>query len=199
MRTWEIVRAWFQPPAALVLAARELEDAKRGLLAAQSSREYADGLVPLLREQDQAVECVSEGAGGMTTLREAAQQALEALEGWANHGKWVWPESALETCKRNTIEALDALRAALAQQEQEPVTWGVDWGRDNDQSCCTIIKRHADGTQEVVAVEYGPPRREWVSLPACEDKPHAVLVEGYGYVDVRAVRAIEQACKEKNQ
>ena len=45
MRTWEIVRAWFQPPAALVLAARELEDAKRGLLSAQSSREYADGLV----------------------------------------------------------------------------------------------------------------------------------------------------------
>ena len=45
MRTWEIVRAWFQPPAALVLAARDLENAKRGLLAAQSSREYADGLV----------------------------------------------------------------------------------------------------------------------------------------------------------
>jgi hypothetical protein len=44
MRTWEIVRAWFTPPPALVLAARELEDAKRGLLAAQSSREYADGL-----------------------------------------------------------------------------------------------------------------------------------------------------------
>ena len=44
MRAWEIVRGWFTPPAALVLAARELEDAKRGLLSAQSSREYADGL-----------------------------------------------------------------------------------------------------------------------------------------------------------
>jgi len=42
---WETIRGWFQPPAALVLAARELEDAKRGLLSAQSSREYADGLV----------------------------------------------------------------------------------------------------------------------------------------------------------
>ena len=44
MRAWETIRGWFQPPAALVLAARELEDAKRGLLAAQSSREYADGM-----------------------------------------------------------------------------------------------------------------------------------------------------------
>ena len=38
------IRAWFTPPPALVLAARELEEAKRGLLGAQSSREYADGL-----------------------------------------------------------------------------------------------------------------------------------------------------------
>ena len=41
----ETVKRWLSPPPALVLAARELEDAKRGLLAAQSSREYADGLV----------------------------------------------------------------------------------------------------------------------------------------------------------
>lgn len=40
----ETIKRWFTPPAALVLAARELEDAKRGLLGAQSSREYADGL-----------------------------------------------------------------------------------------------------------------------------------------------------------
>jgi hypothetical protein len=40
----ETLKRWLSPPAALVLAARELEDAKRGLLSAQSSREYADGL-----------------------------------------------------------------------------------------------------------------------------------------------------------
>ena len=40
----ETLKRWLTPPAALVLAARELEDAKRGLLSAQSSREYADGL-----------------------------------------------------------------------------------------------------------------------------------------------------------
>jgi hypothetical protein len=40
----ETVKRWLSPPAALVLAARELEDGKRGLLSAQSSREYADGM-----------------------------------------------------------------------------------------------------------------------------------------------------------
>ena len=45
----------------------------------------------------------------MTTLREAAQQALEALDA----GVSVSPKSVLH----------DRLRAALAQQEQEPVAW----------------------------------------------------------------------------
>ena len=40
----DTIKRWLSPPAALVLAARELEDAKRGLLSAQSSREYADGM-----------------------------------------------------------------------------------------------------------------------------------------------------------
>jgi hypothetical protein len=51
----------------------------------------------------------------MTTLREAAQQALEALEFMAD--QWGF------TNKANRPErwrAIDALRAALAQQEQEP-------------------------------------------------------------------------------
>ncbi len=44
MKPIDTIRAWFTPPSALVLAARELEEAKRGLLSAQSSREYADGM-----------------------------------------------------------------------------------------------------------------------------------------------------------
>jgi|LakMenE01Jun11ns_1017448.scaffolds.fasta_scaffold9813099_4 hypothetical protein len=59
------------------------------------------------------------------TLRRAAEQARSALSGWANHGLWAWPESALQTCKQNTEEALAALDAALAEPEQkpEPVAW----------------------------------------------------------------------------
>ena len=54
------------------------------------------------------------------TLRRAAEQARSALSGWANHGLWAWPESALQTCKQNTEEALAALDAALAEPEQKP-------------------------------------------------------------------------------
>ena len=54
----------------------------------------------------------------MTDLRQAAQQALEALEGWEHCDEWVWPVSALEQSKRNTTESLAALRAALEQQAE---------------------------------------------------------------------------------
>ena len=48
-------------------------------------------------------------------LREAAQQALEALE----------REIDTRRCKVSTLRAMNALRAALAEQpaEQEPVAW----------------------------------------------------------------------------
>ncbi len=50
----------------------------------------------------------------MTTLREAAQQALEALFEihWSNDSRW-------RADRAGTV--IPALRAALAQQEQEPV------------------------------------------------------------------------------
>lgn len=53
---------------------------------------------------------------------DAMKQALHTLEGWANHGDWVWPESALEQAKRNTTESITALRAAIEQQ-RKPVAW----------------------------------------------------------------------------
>ena len=56
------------------------------------------------------------------TDRELMQQALHTLEGWANHGKWVWPESALEQAKRNTTESITALRERLAQPERIQLT-----------------------------------------------------------------------------
>jgi hypothetical protein len=52
------------------------------------------------------------------------KQALQALEGWAGHGKWIYPESALEQAKKNTSEAIPVLRAAIEQAEiQEPVAY----------------------------------------------------------------------------
>jgi len=39
---------------------------------------------------------------------------------------------------------------------QEPVAWGVDWGKAGDIPCVSIIKRLPSGGIEVVAVEYAP-------------------------------------------
>jgi hypothetical protein len=49
------------------------------------------------------------------------------------------------------------LRQAIAELEsQEPVAWGVDWGKAGDIPCVSIIKRLPNGGIEVVAVEYAP-------------------------------------------
>ena len=62
--------------------------------------------------------------------REALKLALITLEGWDNHDKWVWPETALEQAKRNTKEAITAIKEALAQPAQEPVEC-LDCGSHN--------------------------------------------------------------------
>jgi predicted RNase H-like HicB family nuclease len=59
------------------------------------------------------------------TKDEALKLALEALEGWDNHGKWVWPETALEQAKRNTKEAITAIKEALTQPVQKPVDFAL--------------------------------------------------------------------------
>ena len=160
-------------------------------------------------------------------VAQQALRALEKIADWDGaYGPFPerneeWRAMAVVTAR----ESVTALRAALAQEEQpnraqqmrdagyarrptlremgeqerEPVAWGVDWGRDGDQSCCTIIKRHADGTQEVVAVEYGSPRREWKGLSDTEVLSiHQSLCNTVGS-DYRTVaRAIEQALRSKN-
>jgi len=55
------------------------------------------------------------------------------------------------------IESAEAAIRKLAQQPQaEAVTWGVDWGTHGDKTCVSIVKKHPDGTVEVVASEYEP-------------------------------------------
>jgi hypothetical protein len=41
---YEAIQAYFRTPSAEVIALRELEEAKRKLLEAQSGREYADSM-----------------------------------------------------------------------------------------------------------------------------------------------------------
>ena len=53
------------------------------------------------------------------TDRELMRMALSTLEGWENHGTWMWPESALQTCKKNTEELIKALRERLAKPQSK--------------------------------------------------------------------------------
>ena len=40
--------------------------------------------------------------------------------------------------------------------ERDSVVWGVDWAKNGDRTTVTIVKRHKDGTVEVVATEVDP-------------------------------------------
>jgi hypothetical protein len=62
----------------------------------------------------------------MTTLRQAAQQALEAC----TDAVMGWQSLAPLSVRSAAIESLDALRDALAQEEQEPVAWLLTGGTD---------------------------------------------------------------------
>jgi hypothetical protein len=94
----------------------------------------------------------------MTTLREAAQQALEALE------------NARDTTYSDTLYAqfevsITALRAALEQPEQEPVAMCRTWHKGSDQHAELLdwmdaLEALPDGEHHL----YTHPRREWRGL-----------------------------------
>jgi hypothetical protein len=154
------------------------------------------------------------------------QLALHTLEGWANYGKWVWPESALEQAKRNTTESIAALRQAL-ETEQEPVAWmhnfitnnvithiPADIGRHPERwtalykdptpcKTCESLARAvmADQTYHEKVI----PKREWVGLTDEEIQDLSYLSqkidEGNSpwFDRLGFAKAIEQALKEKNK
>ena len=129
----------------------------------------------------------------MSNLRAAAQQALRALEGWQDDApsQWTTADEA----------AITALRAALAQEEQEPVAW-----IDNSEH-----PKHRLYWQSATEKRlYGPlrplytapPRREWKGLS--ENELGELMRDSCGYPmcpngdDLAFAHAIEQALKERN-
>jgi hypothetical protein len=59
---------------------------------------------------------------------------------------------------------------------QEPVTWGVDWGKAGDIPCVSIIQRLPDGGIHVVAVEYAP--YSYTTPPAPQPVPVKTYHDG---------------------
>jgi len=95
----------------------------------------------------------------MTTLREAAQQALEALE--ATH----YDVGSAEKQRLQVMDAITALRAALAQQEQEPTA---------RYKCTVVDAQHPNGV----------PFEQWVNAPQEEPEPVAWRHKGAGHFTV---------------
>ena len=56
------------------------------------------------------------------------------------------------------LAAAAALREVIKHPALEQVAWGVDWGSHGERTRVSIIKKHQNGTIEVVATEYEPPR-----------------------------------------
>ena len=105
-----------------------------------------------------------------------AQEALSYLNGEAQPEQepvaWLDPEGD-DDCKVITASWKRKLQAMSTQLEQEhaakhtvpvyttppqrkpeQVKWGIEWGHSGDRTCVSIVKKHEDGTLEVVATEY---------------------------------------------
>ena len=129
--------------------------------------------------------------------KEVMKLALSTLEGWANYDDWVWPESALEQAKRNTIEAITALRQAL-EPEQEPVLWLKTW---SDGSVSVLkTKSHAFADHELEPLYTAPPK-QWVGLT--EEEREFLLHQALRFYDTNAqllsfIKTVEEKLREKN-
>ena len=150
------------------------------------------------------------------TKDEALKLALEALE--EPHPGIRTSFTDAITYREKAKQAIAAIKESLAQPEQEtpkgwkseiwksvkqqePVTWGVDWGKAGDIPCVSIIKRVPNGSIDVMAVEYAPysyttpPQRTWVGLTDEE----IALIDWESLITKKdCVQAIETKIKEKN-
>jgi hypothetical protein len=131
----------------------------------------------------------------MTDLKKAAQQALKALE--ATH----YDVGSAEKQRLQVMDAITTLRAALAQQEQEPVAWRY---RNANTDHVYLVWKKGTGGRNWTPLYTHPPRREWQSLSEDELTALGVIHSRYqeesletgGWFDF--ARAVEAALKEKN-
>ena len=129
----------------------------------------------------------------MTTLREAAQQALEALEGWKDDApsQWNTKDEKLITALRAALTEEALQRLTDANQEIESMI--VDEGCF-ERGCACHDSRESPG---VVVV-----KREWRGLDR-DETMHLMndTAENYWADEAhiqRFSRAIEAALKERN-
>jgi len=110
--------------------------------------------------------------------------------------------SSRQEMLRLMIQATDTLRAALAQEEQEPVAWvdeaSIAWLAEHPRGIITtrLVKQKSPERQMAMYAE--PPRREWQSLTENEIL-FATQHCGPGNAQtILVARAVESLLKEKN-
>lgn len=118
----------------------------------------------------------------MTTLREAAAMALEVLE------ESCFPRMSIKHYKLYD-DAIDALEAALAQPEPEPVAW-----MDSDGAVYPMPE--TEGWRPPHTLLYTqPPQREWIGLTDAELEEFSNMQLGsYDLCD-----AVEERLEKKNR
>ncbi len=122
-------------------------------------------------------------------LRDAAQQALEAMD------KATRFMSDSDYVKLN--QAIDTLRAALEQPEQEPVAW-MTHTNDLMPLVHKTRKSALNWQTQPIPLYTHPPRREWQGMTEEEIQSiHDTYHKRMGPQEF--ARAIEAALKEKNK
>lgn len=86
-------------------------------------------------------------------LRAYIEQDRRELQSKGEH-----PAPCARFCEATAFKIeIRNLKKKLEQlTKQEPVAWGVDWGKAGDIPCVSIIKRLPNSEIEVMAVEYAP-------------------------------------------
>lgn len=111
----------------------------------------------------------------------------------------------------------EAMHYAVQYAQDGPVQWHVKSSADNKvlasgwmgepkqgtpgvkTYCCYSAYCEAGHDEDCPERPPGSPTRVDTLMPPAKDKPHAMYVEGYGYVDIKAVRAIIRMYDAKRQ
>jgi hypothetical protein len=105
-------------------------------------------------------------------MKKALKLALEAFNSgvYIQIGRVAWTE--YDSCLIS--DAITAIKAALAQPEQEPVAWGVFEGNLHDMFFTQLEAQEMaklKGTHAEVRPLYAAPQRTWVGLTEAETQP----------------------------
>ena len=126
-------------------------------------------------------------------LKDAAEMALDALESYSK-SDYIKKQHPLRYANGN--KAIEALRTALAQPEQEPVGW--QFFQDGRWHDGTYLHNHRKNTEAdgypVRDLYTAPPKRDWVGLTDEE----RYLNDGRTEEEIEYARAIEAKLREKN-